>query len=103
MYICNMIEKELGLQTEVKKTYKIGEKKLIIEKYNWKDKMKVLKKKSKLKGTPTGQKIYIDSDPTLREREVQKQIREIARKQKENAALVKIKYQKLETNEKLWA
>ncbi|KAF2905383.1 hypothetical protein ILUMI_00801 [Ignelater luminosus] len=70
----NIIEKKLGLQVE----------------------------KGKLKGRPIGHEIYIDLDETLREREVQREIRKITRKKKANGPIVKIKYQKLEINEKVW-
>ncbi|KAJ3662442.1 hypothetical protein Zmor_006792 [Zophobas morio] len=100
--IQNMIEKEIGLQIEVTKAYKVGEKICIIETKNWNDKMEILKKKSVLKNRPKGQEIYINPDYTVKERIIQKKIREFAKKEREHGISVKVKFQKVEVEGKLW-
>ena len=50
-----------------------------------------MKNKNKLKGTQT----YIDDDLTKEELEIQKQIREIARKEKQKGSQVRIGYKKI--------
>lgn len=94
----NMIDKEIRVKAAVKKAYKIGQNKYIIKMNNWSDKIKILKEKNKMKGRD----IFIDSDLTRQERNVQKILRDVAREEKNRGAIVKVRYQKIEINGKMW-
>lgn len=86
-----MLEKELGVRANVKRATKINNRKCIIEMHEWTDKSKILKEKRKLKGKT----IFIDSDLTKREREIQKRIRDQAREERDKGRRTKIGYRKL--------
>lgn len=89
----SMLEKELKVRVKTKKVYKIGPKKCIMEMNDWQDKVMVLKEKGRLKG----KSVFIDSDLTATEREIQKKIRDIARdERKKGAKVVKVRYQRLD-------
>lgn len=90
----DMIEREIGIKTKVEKAYSIGQRRCIVEMCEWRDKIKVLKEKNRLKG----KKIFIDAELTRREREVQRELRDIAREERNKGATVKVRYQKLELN-----
>lgn len=90
----SFIQRELQVEVKVRKAYKIGQRRQILEMQGWNDKLKILGEKRKLKGT----KIFIDSELTYREREIQRKIREIAKKERDGGATVKVKYMKLEIN-----
>lgn len=49
-----------------------------------------------------GKIFFINSELTRSERQIQKVIRDRAREDRNNGAIVKIRYQKLEINGKLW-
>jgi hypothetical protein len=93
-----MINKKLSLNVKVKKAYKIGQDRYNVEMNNWNEKLKVLKTKGKLRG----KEIYIDSALTLTEREIQKNIRDFAKKEIINGATVRVKYQGVEIDGRSW-
>jgi thiol:disulfide interchange protein len=93
-----MINKKLSLNVKVKKAYKIGQDRYNVEMNNWNEKLKVLKTKGKLRG----KEIYIDSALTLTEREIQKNVRDFAKKEIINAATVRVKYQGVEIDGRSW-
>lgn len=61
----------------------------VVELIDWRTKQVVMSKKEKLKS----EKIFIDHDLTIRERDIQKQIKE--REKRKNGKKVKIGYKKL--------
>ncbi|KAH0813990.1 hypothetical protein GEV33_008801 [Tenebrio molitor] len=93
-----MINKELSLNVKVNKVYKIGQDKYNVEMNKWNEKLMVLKTKGKLRG----KEIYIDSALTLTEREIQKNIRDFAKKERTNGATVRVKYQGVEIDGRSW-
>jgi thiol:disulfide interchange protein len=92
------INKELSLNVKVKKVYKIGQDRYNVEMNNWNEKLMVLKTKGKLRG----KEIYIDSALTLTEREIQKKIRDFAKKERIKGATVRVKYQGVEIDGRSW-
>lgn len=96
--IQNFIEDNMNVRANIKQAYKIGEKKYKMEMTEWEDKKTVLKEKRKLKGND----IYIDSEMTLKEQQVQKILRDIARREKDEEKKVKVSYQKMEINGKVF-
>lgn len=93
------IESNLQLNVKLKEGSKIGEKMFLAEMENMSDKVTVLKNKSKLKNG-VGRSIYIESDMTKMEREIQATIRKIAKEEKEKGMTTKIGYMKLIVNGK---
>lgn len=92
------IKRELKIHVQARKAYKIGPKRCILEMDRWEDKLTILKEKAKLKG----KNIYIDSELTHKEREIQKKIRDIAREEKRKGIKVRVRYQRLELNDKVF-
>lgn len=90
----NLIRQELRIKVKVRNAYKVSMKKCIAEMEKWEDKVEILKNKGKL----NGKEIYIDSEMTLKEREIQKKIRDYAKEVKSKGARVKVRFQKLEIN-----
>lgn len=62
---------------------------------NWESKQKIMREKYKLKGKD----VFIEHDLTKEEREVQRQIREVARNSKKRGGITKIGYRKLRIDE----
>lgn len=91
-----MIKKELDMEMKIKTAYKIGEERCIVEMEQWADKLRILKAKNRLRGKD----VFIDSAMTVKEREIQKFIRDFAKAEKTKGASVKVKYQKIEIDGK---
>lgn len=94
-----MIEREMKIKVEVKKAYKLSPKRYIVEMNKWEDKIMLLKEKVRLRGSD----IYLESELTLKEREIQKKIRDIAREEKKKGAVVRVRYQSLQVNGRTFA
>lgn len=77
----------------VQTTGKAGREVVIIELEDWETKEMIMKEKKKLKDKYMN-KIYIDHDQTREEREVQRRIRERAKKEREGK-MIKIGYKKI--------
>lgn len=94
---------KLGVDVEVNRVIDInknGKTVNILEMGNWNKKQKVMMNKNKLKGS----KIYIENDLTLKEREIQMEIRKIAKEETGNGHKTKIGYKKITIDgvEYLW-
>uniref|UniRef100_A0A6P7H9T7 Uncharacterized protein LOC114347967 n=1 Tax=Diabrotica virgifera virgifera TaxID=50390 RepID=A0A6P7H9T7_DIAVI len=89
------------LQVKLRGAVKIGDQIFVAEMENLTDKLSVLKNKGKLKNLQ-GQKAYIESDLTRKEREIQAKIRKMAKEEKDKGNTTKIGYMKLEINGKEW-
>lgn len=87
----NLIKEKMGLDIEIGKAYKVGEKRCVFELNKWEDKLEILKSKNKLMGS----EIYMDSDLTPSERVIMREIRERARKERERGNRVKVGHLKL--------
>lgn len=89
------LEKKFGIGKKIKKSYVVGRREreaIIVEMDQWKTKEKVMKEKKKL-GI---RRIFIDSDVTVEERQIQRKLRERARKEKMEGKTVKVGYKKME-------
>jgi len=75
----------------IRKAGKEGKEVLIIEFEEWQEKEIIMKEKSKLKGRD----IYIDHDLTKEERDIQRKLRERAKREREEGKKVKIGYKKI--------
>ena len=74
---------------KIKNAYQIQNKIYLIELENFAEKLEILKNKMKLKNTKYS-KVYINSDLTKKEREIQKKIREVANIEKRTNQNVKV-------------
>lgn len=104
---CNMVEDFLkrGIQTQVEvvDAFNVGrmeENRVVVvaKLRNYKQKMMIMENKSKLKGTKT----YIEGDMTSQEREIQNKIWIVAREAIKNGDRVKVGYQRMYNQEKLY-
>lgn len=91
MAIKNLVKDKMGIDIEIIKAYKVGERRCIFELDKWEDKIEILKNKIKL----VGSEIYMDSDLTQTERMIMKKIRERAREEREKGNRVKLGHLKL--------
>lgn len=93
-----LFKETLGIEYKVKSTRTVGKIEgkmtLIAEMGSWEDKREILENKKKLIGST----IYIDNDLTQEERRIQKEIRAVAREERNKGRTVKISYQKLTIN-----
>jgi predicted RNase H-like nuclease (RuvC/YqgF family) len=97
----NIIKKELELDIAVKTVQKIGEKTCLIELEKEEDKENIMKNKYKLK-YKENDKIYINNDETKKERERGRQIRKMAKEEKNKGKEVKTGYNKVTIEGKVW-
>ncbi|KAF5292956.1 hypothetical protein FQR65_LT11073 [Abscondita terminalis] len=86
------IMKYLNVETKIRKAVKINETMCMVELENFQQKMQAIKNKYKLSSIKD-EKIYITSDLTEKEREIQKQIKDVRDKEKEKRNMVKRGYQ----------
>jgi hypothetical protein len=91
--------RKIETNTVFRKTNFIGNDKnnrdiVRVELNTFEEKINVMKNKSKLQG----QECFIDDDMTLNEREIQAELRKLAREEKEKGNSVKVGYQKLQIN-----
>jgi hypothetical protein len=87
----NLFREEFKEEVKIRRAFKIGQAKCIVELEEWSDKLKILKTKGGLRGKD----IFIDAELTRNEREIQKKIRDQARNEKGKGSNVKVGYQKL--------
>lgn len=97
----NFMERKLGIKINIKAAYKLATKVCLLELENNKDKELVMNNKQKLKNIKD-ERIFISNDLTKLEREIQKQIKIRAEKEKKEGKTVKIKYNKLIIENKVW-
>lgn len=89
------LEKEFGAKEGVKRMHAVGKEGkevIIIEMKSWEQKEEIMREKKKL----GSRRIYIDHDMTEEEREVQRKLRERAKKEKADGRMVKVGYKKIE-------
>lgn len=96
-----LFEKQLQVRIEVKDAIKLGEKTCMVQLRNEKDKELVMGNKFKLQRLKN-ERIYINNDMTKMEREKMKEIRRIAKQEKEKGKQVKIGYNKIEIDGIVW-
>ena len=95
-----VLRHELQVEAEIEEAYWVGkgEKRglLIAKLKSWQQKRAVMLKK----GTLKEKKLFIDNDLTKKEREIQKNIKDIAKAEREQGAKVKVGYRKVKINDK---
>ncbi|KAJ3635361.1 hypothetical protein MTP99_008274 [Tenebrio molitor] len=92
------IEKFIKINIEeakVKNCYNINKDQVLVEVEEWSGKEKVMKQKGKPGGKKETEKIFIDNNLTKQEREIQKKLRAIAKKEKREEKEVKVGYMKI--------
>lgn len=98
----SFLKEHLKLEVKLKTATKVNEKICIITTESMQDKIEVLKNKSKLKNIEVQKSVYINSDLTTKEREIQSKIRKIAAGERKAGKTATTGYQKLITNGQLW-
>ena len=95
-----VLRHELQVEAEIEEAYWVGrgEKRglLIAKLKSWQQKRTVMLKKNTLKD----KRLFIDNDLTKKEREIQKNIKDIVKAEREQGAKVKIGYRKVKINDK---
>lgn len=96
-----LFEEQLQVRIEVSNTVKLGEKTCLVQLKNEKDKELVMDNKFKLQALKN-ERIFINHDMTKMDREKMKEIRKIAKQEKEKGKQVKIGYNKIEIDGIVW-
>ena len=96
--VTRFIERKIHEETEITRAFKIKENIVIATLKEREQKIAVMKGKKKLKGT----NIYIENDMTRTERNIQWNISQIAKGERDKGRRVKTGYQKLIINNKIW-
>ncbi|KAK9709604.1 hypothetical protein QE152_g26548 [Popillia japonica] len=91
------LEAYLGIKSKIKEVTKISKTMCKVELENYSDKREILKNKKKLRRVKEG-KIYINEDLTYDDRRIQKEIRKIAKQEREKGKIVKERLHKLIIN-----
>lgn len=95
------IKRHLDVDCKIKMAAKIGEDLLRVELESNHDKQKIMRNKRRLRNLQDS-RIFINWDLTKKEREIQKQIRDHAKEEKNKGKRVLVKYQKLIVNSEMW-
>lgn len=97
--VVEFVKENLKVEVKVRKAFKIQDREkkctIIAEIESWEEKREVMIRKKELR---TG--IFIDNDLTRKEREMQKQLKDIAKEEKEKGNNVKINYGKIYVKDK---
>lgn len=99
--INGFMRRELNVGVSIKTVAKLGEKTYLIALENTEEKLAIMKNKNKLRHMK-GNKVYINNDQTIQEREIQKFIRDRAREERQRGKSVIVKYQRLIIDGKQW-
>lgn len=91
----------LQVQTEIREVHRINQKLWMARVGSFEGKIDILKNKYKLKNGDN-KKIYINSDLTVQEREIQKKLGGIADEKRKEGKGVKVGYQRLTIDGKKW-
>lgn len=94
------MDQELQISIKLRNAIKIGDQTFVIETETMADKVEILKNKSKLRQRK--ERIYIDNDLTVKEREIQREIHEMAKEERNKGKRVKVGYKKLIVNGREW-
>lgn len=97
----HFIEKNLGVNINVKTAYKLAERSCRVELESEAEKQQVMENKSKLRNLKE-QRVYIDNDMTKSEQYMRKQIRAAAEGERKTGKAVKIKFNKMIVEGKVW-
>lgn len=97
-----IVKQNLQVEAPIEEAYWVrgrrGGSFMVVKFKEWQQKMEIMMKKNKLKG----KRLFIDNDLTKKERDIQREIAQVARAEKEQGAQVKIGYKKLRVNEKIF-
>lgn len=90
------IKEKMNITIQIREAYEINKGVVVAKVEDWAEKRQLMMNKSRLRGTNT----YIDNDLTKKEMSIQKQLRDIAKQEREKGSIVKVGYQKIIINEK---
>ncbi|KAF2881183.1 hypothetical protein ILUMI_25008 [Ignelater luminosus] len=79
----NFMEQDLNVEVDVMSVVKLGDRTCLIRLTNYTEKLKVMQNKNKLR-LRAGEKLFIQDDLSKKDREIQQQIRMMAKKEREN-------------------
>lgn len=98
--VTSLFRENLDIEVSIHSATRLGHKTCLVSLENKNDKIKVMENKSKLRNMKD--KIYINNDLTVVERNIQRNIRQRAEDEKKNGKRVTIGYQKLVIDGKQW-
>lgn len=92
------IEEKVKVQAKITEAYEITKGIILAKIQNWQQKKTIMENKDKLKNT----RVYIENDMTKQEREIQAQLRKIAKEEKSKGNETQVKYQKIVINRRTY-
>lgn len=95
------IREKLEVEVNVRGARKLGEKTYLLELNSNEEKQMVMRNKNKLRKMQD-MKVYINSDTSKEDREIQGVIRTVAREERGKGNTVKVKFHKIEINNEEW-
>lgn len=97
--VTQFIKREMNMDVEVTEAYELRKGIVLAKLKKRTEKRNIMIKKNVLKET----QIYVEDDLTYKERQIQKKLREVARKERGNGKQVKVSYQKITIDKKTYA
>ncbi|KAK4872005.1 hypothetical protein RN001_016129 [Aquatica leii] len=92
--IKDFMQQKLGIEVAIKTAYKLGPQQCLVQVDNSVDKLKIMQSKIKLKNIEES-RVFINNDLSKKERDIDKEIRNIAQEERKKERTVRIGYQKL--------
>lgn len=97
--VTQFIKKEMKIDVEITEAYEVRKGIVLAKLKKRSEKRNIMIKKNMLKET----QIYVEDDLTYKERQIQKKLREVARKEKAHGKQVKVGYQRITIDKKTYA
>lgn len=97
----NFIKNDLKVDVKIENAIKLSETTCLIKLQNQVEKHKIMQNKNKLRARQ-GDEIYIQEDLSVKDREIQRQIRLRANEEKRNGSIVKVGYRKIKIGNDEW-
>lgn len=97
----NFIKQNLKVDVEIASAHRLNDMVSVVQMANFEAKIKVMENKNKLRSYAGGN-VYIENDLTVKERGIQKQIRDVARNERQKGNVAKVGFNKLIINGIKW-
>lgn len=94
----SFLKQNLDVEINVEEAYEVKQGIVIAKLESWNKKKSIMEKRNKLKGS----KVYIDNDMTVKERKIQKELRDVGRHERQKGSVVKVMYQKININNEIY-
>lgn len=91
------IREKLSVEVKINEAFELTKGILLAKVQSWKEKKMIMENTQKLRNT----NVYIEHDMTVEERKIQKELRQLAKEQREKGSEAKVGYQKIIIDKKV--